>query len=46
MNINELIEELVFIENIRGDKFQIETFSNILFVLDEKGNNVDEINIH
>jgi hypothetical protein len=45
MRINDLIEELEDIIIEHGDNFNIETFSNILFVTDDQGENIQEIEI-
>jgi|GEM_PF-3107433 len=45
MLINELIEELEDIIIEHGDNIEIETFSNILFVTDDQGENIQEIEI-
>jgi len=44
MLINDLIEELVDIINEHGENIEIETFSNILFVVDNY-KNIKEIEI-
>jgi len=44
MLINDLIEELVDIINEHGEDIEIETFSNILFVVDNH-KNIKEIEI-
>ena len=45
MMINDLIEELVDIINEHGEDINIETFSNILFVTNDQGENIQEIKI-